>query len=175
VTDLLGPADVSSAHAIDVAAAPADAIAALQKVRGGDLPVTRLLMAIRTLGRRGSGGDRPVLQGLERIGARELSAAPDRVEYGLISQPWQITGGESVRFDSPQEFAAFARPGFVRVQVDFWAEPLSGGSRLRTATRIRATDPESLRQFKRYWRVVGPGSGLIRREWLRAARRRAES
>jgi hypothetical protein len=175
VTDLLGPADLSSAHAIDVPAAPAQAIAALQEVCGSDLPVTRLLMAIRTLGRRRAGGDRPVLAGLERIGARELSAAPDRVEYGLISQPWRITGGESVRFDAPEEFAAFSRPGFVRVQVDFWAEPAPGGSRLRTATRIRATDPASLRDFKRYWRVVGPGSGLIRREWLRAARRRAQA
>jgi hypothetical protein len=80
-----------------------------------------------------------------------------------------------VRFDGPEEFAAFGRPGFVRVQVDFWAEPAPGGSRLRTATRIRATDPASLRDFKRYWRVVGPGSGLIRREWLRAARRRAQA
>jgi hypothetical protein len=175
VTDLLGPADVSSAHAIDVAAAPAATIAAMQSVCGADLPLTGALMTIRTLGRRRTVGDRPVLEGLERIGARPLSAVPERLEYGLISQPWRLTGGESVRFDRPEEFASFARPGFVRVQVDFWAEQTPGGSRLRTATRVRATDPASLRSFKRYWRVVGPGSGLIRREWLRAARRRAEA
>jgi hypothetical protein len=174
VTDLLGPADVSSAHAIDVAAEPAEAIAAMQAVRGSDLPVTRLLMGIRSLGRRPF-TDRPVLDGLRSIGARPLSARPDRLEYGLIAQPWRLTGGERVEWDGAERFAAFEEPGFVKVQVDFWAESMPGGSRLHTATRIRATDPHSRRRFKRYWRIVGVGSGLIRREWLRAARRRASA
>jgi len=36
-------------------------------------------------------------------------------------------------------------------------------------------DPRSRRKFARYWRVVGPFSGLIRTSLLRAAKRRAES
>jgi len=172
VTDLLGRADVSSAHAIDIPAEPAAAVEAMRAVRGSDLPVTRLLMAIRSFGRRPF-TDRPVLEGLRGIGAHPLSAAPDRLEYGLIAQPWRLSGGERIDWDGAEQFAAFERPGFVKVQVDFWAEAAPDGSRLRTATRIRATDPQSLRRFKHYWRIVGPGSGLIRREWLRAARRRA--
>src|SRR5207247_10706597 len=103
--------------------------------------------------------DRPVLEGLGSIGAHALSVAPDRLEYGLIAQPWRLSGGERVDWDGVEQFAAFERPGFVKVRVDFWAEPAPGGSRLHTATRIRATDPQSLRRFQRYWRIVGPGRG----------------
>jgi hypothetical protein len=40
---------------------------------------------------------------------------------------------------------------------------------LSTETRVQAVDDAALRAFRRYWRVVGPFSGLIRRRWLRAA------
>ena len=42
-------------------------------------------------------------------------------------------------------------------------------------TRIHATDPASRRAFTRYWLVVRAGSGLLRRELLRALARRVTS
>jgi hypothetical protein len=39
---------------------------------------------------------------------------------------------------------------------------------------VFATDPASCRRFAVYWRVIYPGSALIRRMWLRAIRLRAE-
>jgi len=47
--------------------------------------------------------------------------------------------------------------------------------RVTTETRVYATDPASVRKFARYWRVIYPGSALIRRMWLGAIKRRAES
>jgi hypothetical protein len=49
------------------------------------------------------------------------------------------------------------------------AEP----GKLTTETRVRCTDERSRRAFARYWYVIRPFSGLVRRSWLRAARRRA--
>ena len=49
------------------------------------------------------------------------------------------------------------------------------GSLVATETRVRCTDAASLRSFRRYWRVIRPFSGLVRREALRAIRRTAES
>ena len=49
-----------------------------------------------------------------------------------------------------------------------------GGSALSTETRIYANTPSALRQFAVYWRVIHPGSDIIRRMWLRAIKRRAE-
>ena len=47
-------------------------------------------------------------------------------------------------------------------------------SRLENAeTRVFANSPEARGRFARYWRVIYPGSAIIRRMWLRAVRRRA--
>ena len=48
-----------------------------------------------------------------------------------------------------------------------------GGSLVSTETRIHASDPAARRRFGAYWRVIYPGSALIRRMWLRAIDRRA--
>jgi hypothetical protein len=51
----------------------------------------------------------------------------------------------------------------------------AAGSVLSTETRVFATDPAGRRRFARYWRVIYPGSAIIRRMWLRAIARRATS
>jgi hypothetical protein len=43
-----------------------------------------------------------------------------------------------------------------------------------TETRVWATDERTARTFALYWWTIRLGSGLIRRMWLRAIRRRAE-
>jgi len=42
-------------------------------------------------------------------------------------------------------------------------------------TRVFASGPAARRRFAAYWRVIYPGSALIRRMWLRAIERRATS
>jgi hypothetical protein len=42
---------------------------------------------------------------------------------------------------------------------------------LTTETRIRCADAATRRHFRRYWRLVGPGSGLIRHAILGQVRR----
>jgi hypothetical protein len=80
-----------------------------------------------------------------------------------------------VRRVSAAEFAAFREPGYARAAFNMHAEPApGGGTLLTTETRIQATDDEARRSFRRYWRVIYPGSAAIRLAWLRAIRRRAE-
>ena len=38
-----------------------------------------------------------------------------------------------------------------------------------------ATDTRARRAFRAYWTIVHPGSAFIRRMWLRALKRRAET
>jgi hypothetical protein len=44
-----------------------------------------------------------------------------------------------------------------------------------TETRIFATDEVARRKLAFYWLVIRPGSALIRRDWLKAIRNRAEA
>jgi hypothetical protein len=44
-----------------------------------------------------------------------------------------------------------------------------------TETRILGTDAAGRRNFGLYWRVIHPGSAFIRRMWLAAIKKRAES
>jgi hypothetical protein len=65
-------------------------------------------------------------------------------------------------------------PGFAIAAMNFRVVPnASGGSVVSTETRVFANDDAARRAFARYWRVIYPGSALIRRMWLRAIRRRA--
>ena len=60
--------------------------------------------------------------------------------------------------------------------MNFLVEDEGGGwTRVTTQTRVFATDLAATRRFATYWRVIYPGSALIRRMWLRAIKRRAES
>jgi hypothetical protein len=70
---------------------------------------------------------------------------------------------------------AFAEPGWVKVGFDLVLEPTGDGTRLTTETRVTATDPRTRARFGRYWLVIRAGSGLIRRDMLRAIARRAET
>lgn len=58
--------------------------------------------------------------------------------------------------------------------LDFTATPDGDGTLLATETRVFLTDERSRRRFAAYWLVVRPFSGLVRRSWLAAAKRRAE-
>ena len=47
------------------------------------------------------------------------------------------------------------------------------GSIVSTETRVFASSPSARRRFAAYWRVIYPGSAIIRRMWLRAIEKRA--
>ena len=51
---------------------------------------------------------------------------------------------------------------------------LLDGSLLSTETRVFAKTARAKRRFALYWFAIRAGSGLIRRMWLRAIRKRAE-
>ena len=60
--------------------------------------------------------------------------------------------------------------------MDFVIVPAGAGrTRVTIETRVAATDIASRRTFAAYWRLIDPGSALLRRMWLQAIKRRAES
>ena len=92
---------------------------------------------------------------------------------GAVAQMWG-RGVREARIRDGAEFVGFDRPGYVKVAMNFLLVEEEGGTRIETETRVLATDAQSRKRFARYWRLIHPGSGAIRRAWLRAIARRAE-
>lgn len=73
-------------------------------------------------------------------------------------------------------FTGIHSPGFGIAVMNFRLQPLGPArTRLTTETRVFTTDTTTRRLFAPYWRVIYPGSAIIRTMWLRAIKRRAEN
>jgi hypothetical protein len=164
--------DVSDAHSVAVDAPPAVVMDAVREVTPAEVPLLVALIGIRTLPRllrgkplrlRGS-----ILDGMRHTGFVALEERPDAIIFGVVGRFWQPSSG--LREIEPAEFHGFDEPGFAKAAVGFWID----GGVLTTETRVAGTDAQAARRFRRYWRLIYPGSAAIRWDWLRAIRRRAE-
>jgi hypothetical protein len=80
-----------------------------------------------------------------------------------------------LRAEGPGAFTSLHEPGIATAGMNFaLREDGDGWTRLTTETRVHATDATASRLFATYWRIIYPGSALIRRSWLRAIKARAE-
>jgi hypothetical protein len=112
--------------------------------------------------------------------------APDRIVGSLLTLRGMPARGRSVEeylrsleFEhlgrTPTEWAAAHDGRRLKIAISFEAEPIPGGSRLATETRVSAVDDRTRRRFRLYWLAIGEFSGLIRRRWLRAAQEAART
>jgi hypothetical protein len=181
--DALPQYDFHETHATWVAAPPERALAAAEEVTLAEIPVARALLALRALpalvSRKRAAPlsvERPIRELLESNGFVRLGEEPGReVVYGVAGAFWRPVGNRPIALGDAAAFAAFVDPGNAKAALAFRVEAENGGARLTTETRVAATDAAAHRSFGRYWRVIRPGSGLIRRAWLGAAQRRAEA
>lgn len=172
-------------HSVVIRSEPAAIFAAIKSVTPAEMLLVSALFVLRALPSRllGRGPGitptrgRPLLEQALQVGFIMLAEAPGReIVLGTVGAFWSLRGGPSVRLASAREFLDFTAPGHAKAAMNFSVEPVDSiRTRLRTETRILPTDPTARRQFARYWRVVHAGSALIRRLWLGAIRRRAES
>lgn len=177
--------DFHEAHSVVIRSKPAEIFAAIKSVTPAEMLIVNALFVLRALPSRVLGRGpgitpvpgRPLLEQALQGGFVMLAEAPGQeIVLGTVGAFWSLRGGPSVRLASAREFLDFTAPGYAKAAMNFSVEPLDlGMTRLRTETRILPTDPTSRRRFARYWRVVHAGSALIRRLWLGAIKRRAES
>ena len=175
--------DFNEVHAIVVRATPSRIFDAIKRVTPEEMPLVRTLFALRALPVRLAGragvrvaGGRAILDQALSEGFVLLAEVPDEeLVLGVVGQFWSLRGGASPVLSSLADFAAFETPGYAKAAMNFRLEPLGAGRvRVTTETRIRALDPDARKRFARYWRLVHPGSALIRRIWLRAIKGHAE-
>jgi hypothetical protein len=163
-------------HTRHVAAPPARVYAALRQVRADEIALFNTLTWIRRFGR-------PLPPGIMNAGHEPIIDVALKGGFTLLvdDAPRELVVGTVVvappgpRHARPIEFFKSPPPGFAIATMNFFVQSDgAGGTWLSTETRVAATSPSARRTFAAYWRVIYPGSALIRRMWLRAIERRVE-
>ena len=165
-------------HWIAVRATPEGAYRAIRTVTAGEIRFFRALTWLRRLGRTGPANilnppvHLPILDVALRSGFLLLADEPNReVVVGMVV----IAPHAARRPANAAEFRTLDAPGHAKATLSFSIEPGEpAGCVVATETRVYTTDRATRRRFGMYWRVIYPGSALIRRMWLRAIKRRAE-
>ena len=166
-------------HSTRIQAPPETVYAAVRQVTAREIKLFRILTWIRSPRLRKAPesilappADDPVLDVALRSGFQLLADAPPReIVVGTVLGRAPYSGQNP----TPQDFKNLSRPGYAKAVMNFHVttEP-NGWSTLTTETRVLATNDRAKRRFGRYWRVIYPGSALIRVMWLKAVKARAE-
>jgi hypothetical protein len=164
-------------HTIRIDAPPARVFEAIRNVRASEISLFNALTWIRRGGRPlpesilNAGDSAPLLDVATRSGFVYLADdAPKEVVIGTA-----VIAPSGTRSPLTQEtFKTALPPGFALAAMNFAVAPDGpNGSLVSTETRVFANSPSTRVRFARYWRIIYPGSALIRRMWLRAVERRA--
>jgi hypothetical protein len=164
-------------HSIAVLAPPEAALRAIREVTAREIRLFRLLTWVRRFGRKTPEGilaappDQPVLAVALRSGFLLLGESPREIVIGRTV----VAPRGSTPPATSDEFRTITAPGYAKAIMNFRVETTAlAMCVVHTETRVWATDPRTQRNFGFYWWTIRVGSGLIRRMWLRAIRRRAE-
>ena len=171
-------------HSIKIAAPKEQVYRALNSVTADEIAFFRTLTWLRRFGRPGPESilnpppHVPLLEVATKTSFLLLAEDPDReiVLGTLAAAPpgWRLSGMPTPEaFKS--RFVTANTPGFASATINFRIED-SGPAAclLTTETRVYATDIWTRRRFAFYWRLIYPGSALIRRMWLKAIARRVK-
>lgn len=185
---ILPEAALVERHHIDIAAPAACVWEYARHLDLARIPWVRLLFTLRTLPDRIAGHAEPphiciddLVSSPDAPGFQVLSEdPPHEVVVGAIGKVWRAVI-PFVHVEDADAFAKFAEHGFIKVA---WAirvgprplDSMTGDAECRAEVEVRvcANDPASWRKFRRYFRVIGPASRLIRRAALACLTRDVE-
>ena len=166
-------------HTTRIAAQPPRVFDAIKRVRADEIQLFRTLTWIRRGGRQlppsilNAGDREPLIDVATSSGfVRLADDGPRELVIGTV-----VIAPPSVRgVLTPDVFKKPLPPGFALATMNFLVRPDGpDGSFVSTETRVFANSAAARRSFAAYWRIIYPGSAMIRRMWLRAIERRAMS
>ena len=172
-------------HTVKVDAPPERVFIAIKELTPAELsPIIFWMLDLRSLPAKLMGKtapsvaqqSKPFLDQMYEGGFLPLAEeANSEIVFGMVGQPWKLTGGEEPDIPNPQAFLAFDDPAFAKIAANLVVN-VDGEGRIHcsTETRIHVPDPNTRRKFAFYWRIISMGSGWIRVLWLRAIKKKAE-
>src|SRR5262249_6069607 len=178
-------------HTRRIPAPPDRVFDAIRRVRADEIALFGTLTWIR---RGGCAAPRGVLNAVSDKPLLDVATESEFIWLAL-APPRELVVGILVGPPAPALQCVYRRLGTCRVRTrvsataDLIKSPPPGfavgtmnflvtsdgpnASIVSTETRVSAGSDEARRRFAAYWRVIYPGSALIRRMWLRAIERRA--
>jgi hypothetical protein len=174
IDDFLPIYDVSERHCIKVHAAIDEVYDAVWRLDISRTKLTMLLFRLRGIPAGSFAPNCFTLEDFLKMRFILLGDKPnEELLLGLVGRFWTASG-ELRRLDA-EGFRSFKEQGYAKAVWNFsLADQRDGSVLLETETRVYCLDQMSRRRFRLYRLVVGPFSGLIRREVLRAVKRSAE-
>lgn len=158
--------DVVERHHVRIAAPAAVTFQAASEMYLEQSAIVRAIFKAREWIMRSHAAREPEARGfldqMRAIGWGVLAEIPDReIVMGAATRPWMAD--VVFRPLPPDQFAAFAEPGYVKIAWTLRADPVGADSSIfRTETRVVTTDLAARSRFRRYWALASPGIILIR-------------
>lgn len=143
-------------HEIRIAATPERIYSAIRDVTAREIRFFQILTSLRCMGRC-----------REKESILHAPAARPILDVALGS------GFRLLADDAPHELVIGARVAPRTLALMNFHIDRDG--LVTTETRVFADTDAARRRFAIYWRFIRPGSGIIRRSWLEAIKRRAEA
>jgi hypothetical protein len=157
-------------HSIEIAASKNRVDSAIRTVCPEEVRYFKTLTTLRGISSLAA-EHRPMLASFTSGWFRTLADDPGReIVFG------RAHGGSPAHILTPDEFGRLESAPMLKIAMNFHIRELDASHcTLTTETRVYAAGGHILRGFATYWRLIYPGSSLIRHEWLRAIKLRAET
>lgn len=175
--------DFHEVRILEIDAVPEEVLAAIRETDLRD-PVITTLFAVRDLPNRlrrrpGAAPPEPLELAYPNIpdvgpGWVKLGEVEGReLAVGAVGKFWRRDYGP--RWVESEAFREFDEPGFAKLVVSSIVTPHGyDRSILRYEARLRMTDAAAERKFRRYWKVIQPGTDIIIRRALQRVKAEAE-
>ena len=159
-----------------IRATPREIFAAIHAVRPNEVHGFVPILWARSPGMRRPSAAlmrRPILELMKGQHFVVLAEQPGKeIVVGTIGQYW---ANRTVPLRTATQFRTFKDPRYAKVAMNVRVRDEGNGwCKVTTETRVLCTDMHARRKFDAYWRVIYPGSALLRGQWLAAIKRRAE-
>lgn len=155
IDNFLPQYDFNEVHSRIVDISPEEAFRRVEAIDFSDSLLIRLLFNLR--GMR-AGKFKDLTQYFTLLYRKE----PEEIVLGIIGRPWELRGGVK-----KGDFNLDRDPCNAKMVWNFSFERKGEKTLVTTETRIQVKDEKCRKKFKRYWTIVRPFSGLVRKEILR--------
>src|SRR5262249_52888015 len=169
INEFLSGYDVNSKYDIVVKASPEKVYEKIYSLDLGESRIIKLLFRLR-----GMPKEAVTLEGLQKMRFVKLGEIKnEELLLGVVGRFWTMRG--DLQKVNAEEFKEFNKEGYAKAVWNFTlTEKPNGATEVRTETRVHCIGEAGRERFLKYWRIIGPFNGWIRKEALRVIKKNSE-